>query len=137
VSNKITVQAVINKDIDFIWKLWTEPEHITQWNFASDDWICPTASNDLQINGTFTYRMEAKNGSMGFDFSGKYDQIEYGKKIVYSLEDKREIEIAFSTVNQKTEITETFDAEKTNPLEMQRAGWQSILNNFKKYAESL
>lgn len=136
-GEKITVQTSVNKDIEATWKFWTEPDHITKWNFATDDWICPSASNDFQIEGTFSFRMEAKDGSIGFDFSGKYDEIEPNKKIVYSIEDGRKVEVIFSAVNQTTEITEIFEAEKLNPVEMQQAGWQSILNNFKKYAESI
>lgn len=133
---KITVEATINAPIDKVWSYWTGPEHIKQWNAASDDWHTTAAENDLRVGGTFTSRMEAKDGSFGFDFSGVYDEVEKHERIVYSLGDERKTEIVFSSNGNQTTVTETFDAESQNPVEMQKAGWQAILDNFKKYTES-
>lgn len=131
----ITIQATINAPRNKIWKLWTTPEHITQWNAASDDWHTPSAQNDVRVGGEFLLRMEAKDGSFGFDFTGMYDEVEENITLAYTLDDGRRVKILFEEVNGGTHITQTFDAENTNPLEMQREGWQSILNNFKKYVE--
>ncbi len=133
---KITVTATINANPEKVWEFWTQPEHITQWNNASDDWHTPFAENDLTVGGKFKSRMEAKDGSMGFDFGGVYDEVVPHQLISYSLEDGRTVRITFANKGMSTEITEIFDAENQNPAEMQQAGWQAILNNFKKYAES-
>jgi len=136
-SDKITVEVKIEKDIHSVWNSWTAPEHITHWNFASDDWICPHAENNLKPGGRFSYRMEAKNGKVGFDFSGEYGLVDVNKTIEFSLDDGRKTTIRFSAVGDGTKITETFDTDKSAPLEMQKNGWQAILNNFKKYTEGL
>lgn len=133
---EITVQAIINSPLETVWKKWINPDDIVKWNFASDDWHCPIAVNDFKLNGSFNYRMEAKDGSFGFDFSGVYDKIIESEFIEYSLGDDRKVKILFENENDKTKITETFDAENSNSLDMQKTGWQTILNNFKKYAES-
>lgn len=133
---KITIEAIVNRNSPDIWTLWTDPEHITKWNQASDDWHSPRAENDLRVGGRFLTRMEAKDGSMGFDFSGTYDEIIEHKKIHYTMDDSREVETLFNEENGKTKIIITFDAENENPLEMQREGWQAILNSFKRYAEA-
>ncbi len=133
---KITVTATINANPEKVWEFWTQPEHITQWNNASDDWHTPFAENDLTVGGKFKSRMEAKDGSMGFDFGGVYDEVVLHQLISYSMEDGRTVRITFANKGMSTEITEIFDAENQNPAEMQQAGWQAILNNFKKYAES-
>jgi uncharacterized protein YndB with AHSA1/START domain len=132
---KITIEAIINRSSSDLWTLWTQPEHITKWNQASDDWHSPRAENDLRVGGRFLTRMEAKDGSMGFDFSGTYTEIVKHQKIHYTMDDDREVETLFNKENSKTKITITFDAENENPMEMQRDGWQAILNSFKKYAE--
>lgn len=132
----ITVTILVNAPVDHVWKCWTEPEHIKQWNAASDDWHTPTATNDLREGGTFTSRMEAKDGSVGFDFGGTYTKVTPHALIEYVLGDGRTVSIAFDDQGGATHITETFDAEHENPLEMQREGWQSILNNFKQYTEA-
>ena len=134
---KISVEVTIKAPVEQVWDYWTAPEHIINWSFATDEWYCPSAKNDLRPGGVFISRMEAKDGSIGFDFSGTYDHIEPLKSIIYTLDDGRKIEITFSFMGDSTHIIETFEAEKENSLEMQQAGWQSILNNFKKYAESL
>lgn len=133
----ITVQAVVNAPVEKVWKLWTAPEHITKWNNASDDWHTPRAENDLQVGKKFLYRMEAKDGKFGFDFVGTYDEIKMNELIAYTIEDGRKVRISFAKNDAgKTNVVETFEAESSNPIEMQRDGWQAILDNFKKYAES-
>ena len=132
----ITVETTVNAPVDQVWKLWTLPEHITQWNNASDDWHTPHAENDMQIGGGFLCRMEAKDGSFGFDFSGKYLEIKENELIVYVIDDGRKVHISFEAAGNATSIIESFEAEGVNSLELQKSGWQSILDNFKKYAES-
>lgn len=134
---KITVSAVVNQNIEKSWDAWTSPEHIVNWNFASDDWQCPSASNDLRIGGSFNWRMEAKDGSFGFDFEGEYSNVVNHQIIEYKLGDERQVKITFEQVEGGTLVTEEFDAETENPIEMQQMGWQMILNNYKKHAESL
>ncbi len=133
---KITVRATINATPEKVWEFWTKPEHITQWNSASDEWHTPVAENDLRAGGQFKSRMEAKDGSMGFDFGGVYDEVVPHQLITYTIGDGRKVRITFANNGMETEVEETFDAENQNPAEMQQAGWQAILNNFKKYAES-
>ncbi|GIP47846.1 activator of HSP90 ATPase [Paenibacillus sp. J53TS2] len=132
---KVTVQAVIQAPVEKVWSDWTEPEHITKWNQASDDWHAPRAENDLRAGGTFLTRMEAKDGSMGFDFGGVYDEVKTHEFISYTLGDGRRVEITFAAEGQGTKVVETFDAESTHPVEFQQAGWQAILDNFKMYVE--
>lgn len=131
----ITVQTEISAPITTVWKLWNEPEHIKKWNFASEDWHCPIAENDLKIGGNVITRMEAKDGSMGFDFIGTYEEIKPNSKIIYSITDGRKVAIDFIDNNGSTTIIENFEAESSNEIEMQKNGWQAILNNFKDYAE--
>lgn len=132
---KVTVQAVIQAPVEKVWSCWTEPEHITKWNQASEDWHAPRAENDLRAGGRFTTRMEAKDGSMGFDFGGVYDEVRTHEWISYTMDDGRRVEISFSGQGGETKVVETFDAESTHPVEFQQAGWQAILDNFKKYTE--
>lgn len=136
-SIKITVQADVNLPVDKCWETWTTPEHITNWNFASDEWHCPSATNDLQPGGKFSWRMESKDGEMGFDYSGSYKSIEHNKEIVKNLDDGREVKITFTESGGTTSVVETFEAEDENAAELQRQGWQAILNNYKTYSESL
>lgn len=131
----ITISATINAPVEKVWTYYTEPEHLMQWNFASDDWMCPSATNDLRVGGTFTSRMEAKDGSFGFDFGGTYSEVVPNERIVYSMSDGRKVELNFSEQDGVTTVETIFDAEKENPEEMQREGWQAILNNFKKHVE--
>ena len=135
-SSSLTVEIRINMPVEFVWKLWTTPEDIVYWNNASADWHTPSAKNDLRGGGGFLFRMEARDGSFGFDFSGVYDKVEKDKCIAYAIGDGRKVEINFTGNGTGTNIVETFEAEGQNPLEMQRDGWQAILNNFKKYAET-
>lgn len=133
----ITVEAVINAPVEKVWQFWTNPEHIMKWNNASEDWHTPRAENDLRVGGKFSARMEAKDGSMGFDFGGVYDEVVTNEVIAYTMGDDRKVKVTFSkNSDNETKVVETFDAESTNSLEMQRAGWQSILDNFKKYVEA-
>jgi uncharacterized protein YndB with AHSA1/START domain len=132
----ITVQTSIKSAIDKVWEYWTKPEHITNWNFATAEWSCPNALNDLKPNGKFSWRMEAKDGSMGFDFEGTYDNVIEKALISYKMADGRKVDIEFKQTGDKVTVSETFDAEGTNTDEQQRAGWQAILENFKKYVES-
>lgn len=135
-KTEITVETTIQAPVEKVWKLWTEPNHITQWNNASDEWHTPRAENDLRVDGRFTSRMEAKDGSMGFDFAGTYTHVQEHERIEYTLEDGRKVQIAFVSKGNETHVTETFEAEHTHPVEMQRAGWQAILDNFKNYVET-
>ena len=132
----ISIQVQIDRPVATAWQVWTTPEHITQWNFASDEWQCPSAQNDLKVGGQFNYRMEAKDGSMGFDFKGVYDDVIPGKNINYHLLDGRKVWVSFEEKDGGTLLKETFEAEDQNSAEMQRQGWQAILNNFKDHAES-
>ncbi len=131
----ITIEILVSSSIERVWDFWTKPEHIIKWNYASEDWYAPRAENDVRIGGKFLSRMEAKDGSFGFDFEGIYDEIKTNEKIAYTLLDDRKVSISFSPTENGVEITETFEAENENSLELQKQGWQAILNNFKTYAE--
>ena len=135
-KTKITITAAINAPIEKVWEFWTTPDHIMQWNNASDDWHTTKAENDLQSGGQFLSRMEAKDGSFGFDFTGVYDEVKTNELIEYTLGDGRKVVNVFKSKGDETKVIVTFDAENENPVEMQRVGWQAILNNFKKYVES-
>ncbi|PSR53501.1 activator of HSP90 ATPase [Adhaeribacter arboris] len=135
-QTKITVDATIAAHISKVWEYYTQPEHITKWNFATSDWQCPKAENDLKPGGKYSARMEAKDGSFGFDFEAIYDEVIDQKKLTYTMGDGRQATTDFENLEGTTKVTTTFDAENTNEVEMQRAGWQAILNNFKKYAET-
>ena len=132
---EIIVKATVKAPVEKVWEYWTEPEHITKWNNASDDWHTPLAENDLTIGGKFLTRMEAKDGSFGFDFSGIYDEVNVNEVISYTLGDGRKVTITFKGQGNETEVIETFDAETSNSIEMQQTGWQAILDNFKTYVE--
>ena len=136
-ADKITVSALIGKDVQEVWEAWTGPEHIRSWNFATEEWFCPRAENDLRTGGSFFSRMEARDGSAGFDFSGTYDEVVSDEKLGYTLEDGRKVEVRFADRGGATEISEVFDAEGSNSPDMQRKGWQAILDNFVRYTESL
>lgn len=131
----ITVEITVNVPTAQAWKCWTTPACITQWNFASDDWQCPTASVDLKEGGVFSSRMEAKDGGGGFDFAGTFTKVLPEKQLEYAFGD-RTTTVTFEDREGTTRITETFVAESEHPVEMQRQGWQAILENFKKHAES-
>ena len=132
----ITIKANVNASPEKIWELWNGPEHITKWNSPSPDWHTTKAESDLRPGGSFNSRMEAKDGSMGFDFSGIYSEVKAPELLTYKLVDGRKVSVHFEATDKGVTITETFDPETVNPVEMQREGWQAILDNFKAYAEN-
>jgi uncharacterized protein YndB with AHSA1/START domain len=135
-GTKITVGTTIAAPVEKVWDYYTAPEHITQWNFADESWHCPAAQNDLVEGGKLKSRMEAKDGSFGFDFEATYDAIEPHKSITYTMGDGRQATTTFEDAGGNTQVTTIFDAEEEHSLEMQQGGWQAILNNFKKYTET-
>ena len=142
ISTRITVTAFVAKPVAHVWTIWTDPAHITQWNAATDDWHCPKASNDLRTGGRFSSTMAARDGSFSFDFEGVYDDVQAPgagpgqARIAYTMADGRTCEILFTSENGGTRVMESFDAESQNPVEIQRGGWQAILDRFKAYAEA-
>ena len=132
----ITVAATVNAPIEKVWDYFTQPQHIIQWNHASDDWHCPKAENDLRIGGKFSSTMAAKDGSFSFDFWGVYDDVLENELIMYTMGDGRTAKITFASNGDITEVVTDFEAEQENSVELQQGGWQMILNNFKKYTES-
>lgn len=134
--NTIQVTVEVKKDIKTVWNCWVEPSHITQWAFASDTWEAPYAENDVRSGGRFLTRMSAKDGSTSFDFSGTYTNVTPLQKIEYTMDDGRTASITFEVVGEDTtKIIETFEMEDLNSEELQRNGWQAILDNFKKHTE--
>ncbi len=136
-KTEITVQATLSLPVDKAWQYWNTPEHITQWCQASDDWHAPYSDNDLRVDGTFKTTMAAKDGSMSFDFEGVYTSVKLHEEIAYTIADGRKVNIRFNAKGNETSILETFEAEDMNPHDMQQVGWQAILDQFKRYAESL
>ncbi len=134
-KTKITIAVTVNAPVDKVWSCFNEPEHVVQWNHASDDWHSPLAENDLRAEGRFNYRMEAKNGSMGFNFAGTYTRVEPHHALEYTMDDNRKVQVIFERGEDGTQVVETFEAEQENSIELQKKGWQSILNNFKNYVE--
>ena len=132
----ITVENTVNAPVEKVWETWTKPEHITQWNNASDDWCTRRAENDVKKGGKFNVRMEAKDGSMGFDFAGVYEEVRTHEYIEYTIGDGRKVMIDFIPQGDKTKVIETFEAETMNSIEMQKGGWQAIMDNFKRYTEA-
>ena len=133
---QITVETLVRASVEKVWDAYTNPTHIVNWNFASDEWCCPRAENDLRLGGSFSSRMEAKDGSAGFDFGGVYEEVLPMKKLTYSFGD-RKAAVMFTPEEGGTKVVVSFDPETENPIEMQRSGWQTILNNFKEYTEGL
>ena len=133
----ITVENTINAAVEKVWECWTDPVHIVKWNNASEDWHTTRAENDLWVGGSFVSRMEAKDGSFGFDFGGTYDEVRINEYIEYTMADGRKAKITFIPQVNSTSIVENFEAEQINPVEMQRGGWQNIMDNFKRYVESI
>ncbi|MFM2393728.1 MAG: hypothetical protein RLZZ546_1710 [Bacteroidota bacterium] len=131
----ITVQNTIEASIENVWALWTDPAHVKNWNFASNDWHCPKASSDFVVGGEFHYIMAAKDGSVEFDFCGTFTKIIDQSAIQIFLEDGREMNLQFIAEGQATKVIESFEPEEVNSLELQKQGWQAILNNFKAYVE--
>lgn len=136
-ENPIIVTTQVNASIEKVWEVWNAPEHIVNWNAASPDWHTTKAINDLREGGQLICRMEAKDGSSGFDFIGTYDLVKEHVHITYTLSDGRKVAIDFGANGNSTFIEERFEAENINSRELQQSGWQAILNNFKKYIESL
>ncbi len=134
--NTLTVKTVVRASIEKVWQYWTSPEHIVHWAFASDDWEVPAATNDLSVGGRFMTTMAAKDGTMSFDFTGTYTNIDGKKHIAYTIDDGRKVTVDFTETDDGVEVTETFEPERLNPEDVQRQGWQSILTNFKTYTES-
>jgi uncharacterized protein YndB with AHSA1/START domain len=134
---EITIQVTVNSPLKKVWSAWTTPGDIVKWNFASEDWCCPDASIQLEAGGRFSYRMEAKDKSFGFDFSGEFTVVDYLNKIEFKLGDQRHVAVYFSETSEGTLVKETFQAESQNSVELQKQGWQAILNNFKAHVESV
>ncbi len=135
-QNTITIEALIHAPVHKVWNAYNTPKDIMVWNSASDDWHTPKAENDVRPGGKFTYRMESRDGSQGFDFSGTFDEVVKDEFLAYTISDGRTVEVSFEKSGKNTQVTVTFETENENPVEMQRQGWQSILNAFKKYVES-
>jgi uncharacterized protein YndB with AHSA1/START domain len=131
----VTVEATIDAALDYVWSYWTSPEHIMHWCHASDDWYAPHVENDLRVEGEFKITMAAKDGSASFYFEGVYAKVADHALIEYTLSDGRLVSVAFSGDDKQSKIVESFEAESTNPVELQQTGWQAILNNFKTYVE--
>jgi uncharacterized protein YndB with AHSA1/START domain len=134
-KTRITVQTTVNAPIEKAWQYWVSPEHIVKWNQASEDWHTPWAKNDVKPGGKFLFRMESKDGIMGFDFGGEYNEVKEHKTISYTMGDDRRVEVNFDTDGNTTTIVETFEAENSHSIEMQKQGWQSIMDNYKRYVE--
>jgi len=132
----LTVEATVNAPVEKAWEFYTQPSHITNWNFASPDWHSPSAENDLRVGGKFNFRMEAKDGSFGFDFWGHYDEVKENEVLEYTMGDGRKAVVSFVPENGNTRVVTTFEAEQTHSIEMQQGGWQAILDNYKAYVES-
>ncbi len=132
---QMTISTVVQAPLATVWEHWTKPEHIKEWNAASDDWCCPSATNDLRIGGSFSARMEARDKSAGFDFGGVYSEVIPHEKLAYHMEDGRAVQVQFEETADGVKVTETFDIEDLNSAEMQRSGWQAILDRFKAQTE--
>ncbi len=133
---KITVETTVRAPLDKVWRAWTTPDDILRWNAASDDWHTTAAAVDLRVGGTFSSRMEAKDGSMGFDFEGTYTEVVPQERIAYAMDDGRTVVVEFAAEEAGVRVREVFDAEATNPMELQRQGWQAILDHFARYVEA-
>jgi uncharacterized protein YndB with AHSA1/START domain len=132
----ITVETIVNAPVEKVWNYWNAPGHITKWCQPSDDWHAPYAENDLRVDGQFKTTLAAKDGSLSFDFEGVYTKVQHHKAIEYTIADGRKVKIIFSADGKNTKVVETFETENENPIEMQRGGWQAILDSFKKYTET-
>ena len=136
-ATMIKIEALVHAPVEKVWAAWTEPQHITNWSFASDDWHAPHAENDLRVDGRFSTTMAAKDGSFSFDFGGVYTEVKPLESIKYTMDDGRVSDITFTQQGNATYIVQNIEAETENPVELQQGGWQAILNNFKKYVESI
>lgn len=135
-KEQINVSVNVARPLPHVWVYWTAPEHIVHWNAASDDWCCPHAENDLRVGSRFSYRMEARDGSFGFDFCGTYTEVQHEKLVAYTLDDDRTVTVRFTPTENGTLVEETFEAETENPVDMQKTGWQAILDRFKRHVEA-
>ncbi|MBP7670772.1 SRPBCC family protein [Candidatus Gracilibacteria bacterium] len=131
----VKIETVVQASLEKVWERYTKQEFMMEWNHASDDWHCPQAENDLRVGGRLNARMEAKDGSFGFDFGGTYSEVRPMEFLAYAMDDGRKVEVSFVADGESTKVVVDFDAETENPVEMQKAGWQAILDNFKKCAE--
>lgn len=136
-TTKITIAATVTASVERVWDAWTQPEHITKWNFASEDWHCPKVSNDLRVGGKYSARMEAKDGSFGFDFEAVYNEVILHQKITFTMTDGRVATTTFQVQGTNVKVATTFDAENENSIELQQQGWQAILNNFAAYVSAI
>lgn len=132
----ISIETTIQAPVEKVWQIWSDPEHIRQWNTATPEWHTPHAENDLRTGGKFSSRMEAKDGSFGFDFGGVYDEVRENDYIAYTMDDGRKVNVTFYPQEGSTRVVEIFEPEQTNPAGLQQQGWQAILDNFKRYTES-
>ncbi|MDZ4822833.1 MAG: SRPBCC family protein [Flavobacteriales bacterium] len=135
-AKAITVETTVNAPVEKVWKLWNGPEHIIQWNNASDDWHNPKSENDVRVGGKFKHTMAAKDGSVSFDFEGTYTTVREHERLEYTIADGRKVQVTFTAEGNSTKVVETFEMENENSEELQRGGWQAILGSFKKYAEA-
>lgn len=133
----ITVESTVKAPVKKVWKLWITPSHVTKWNKPSPDWHNPYTENDVRSAGKFLSKMEAIDGSLSFDFAGIYRDVKVNEVLTYTLDDSRKVKVTFTQLDNQTKVIETFEPESQNPIEMQREGWQSILNSFKQYAETV
>lgn len=133
---KVTIETTVKASPEKVWEYWNEPKHITKWNSASPEWHTPRATNDLRVNGRIVSRMEAKDGSAGFDFGGTYTKVEEPHHLAFTMDDDRKVEVHFQQKGDQIHIKETFEAEEQNPVDFQKQGWQAILDNFKSYIEN-
>lgn len=136
-TQQLKAEVIVNKDATIAWNAYTRPEHITQWNFATDDWQCPSAENDLRVGGKYKARMEAKDGSFGFDFEAVYDEVRTNDYMAYTLGDGRKCSVKFLPEANSTKVEVLFEAESQNPAEFQQKGWQMILDNYKRHVDAL
>lgn len=133
---QITVTTLVEAPIEHVWECWTNPEHIMEWNHASDDWHCPAATNDLTVGGKFSATMSANDDSVSFEFGGTYTDVTPHERLEYDMSDSRHVSVTFEEEDNQIRVTEVFDAETENPIEMQQAGWQAILDNFRDYCQA-
>lgn len=132
----MTTETTVNALIDATWRVWTTPNDIVEWNATTDEWHTSNATIDLQVGGSFSYRIEAKDGSVGFDFTGRFTNVVEHEIIEFVMDDDRAVNVEFIPTENGVTVRETFDAESQNDSKMQRQGWQAILNNFAKHVES-
>ena len=135
-KEKIKIKVIVKASIQKAWEYWNNADHIIHWNFADPSWHCPSASNDLRPGGKFSYRMEARDGSMGFDFYGEYKEVANPYSVEFEMGDGRMVWITFTEENGQTIVEQTFEAEDQNSIEMQKQGWKMIMNNYKNYTEN-